>query len=136
MKKEWRAINGKIKKIELIILSLFSLIILFFSIFGEDLYYSTKPNVKLTRIVRRIEDNNSFLIIPKDAYFDGYIFTIESESGFSTTHYTAKAIPVQVEQIDSDLDFLKLISGAEIGTTIIACSDRHINDGDRIVKLN
>lgn len=71
---------------------IFCVIIIFFSFFGEKLYYSTKPKVELDRPLRI----NDLILLPESAIFseaDGdYIFTVESEEGFSTEILTVTKV--------------------------------------------
>lgn len=80
------------KRIVTIVSLIFCAIILFFSVKGEDLYYSTKPKVEIERPIRV----NGSIILPDTAVFheaDGdYIFTVESEQGFSTEILTVTKI--------------------------------------------
>lgn len=80
------------KRIVTIVSLIFCGIILFFSFKGEDLYYSTKPEVEIERPIRF----NGMILLPETAVFheaDGdYIFTVESEQGFSTEILTVTKI--------------------------------------------
>lgn len=80
------------KKVVTVVSLIFCAIILFFSIMGERLYYSTKPNVEIDRPMRV----NGMVLLPESAVFheaDGdYIYTVESEQGFSTEILTVTKI--------------------------------------------
>lgn len=80
------------KRIVTIVSLIFCAIILFFSFMGEKLYYSTKPNVEVERPIRV----NGMVLLPETAIFhedDGdYIFTVESEQGFSTEILTVTKV--------------------------------------------
>ncbi len=82
------------KRIVTIVSLIFCAIILFFSVMGEKLYYSTKPKVEIERPMRV----NGMVLLPESAVFhqaDGdYIFTVESEQGFSTEILTVTKIPL------------------------------------------
>ncbi len=82
------------KKIVTVVSLIFCGIIVFFSVMGEKLYYSTKPEVEVERPMRV----NGMVLLPESAVFhqaDGdYIFTVESEQGFSTEILTVTKIPL------------------------------------------
>ncbi len=82
------------KIIVTVISLIFCAIILFFSFMGENLYYSTKPEVEIERPMRV----NGLVLLPETAVFHGedgdYIFTVESMQGFSTEIMTVTKIPL------------------------------------------
>lgn len=82
------------KKAVTLLALLFCGVIVFFSLMGEKLYYTTKPTVELERPVRV----NDMVLLPESAIFhddDGnYIFTITAETGFSTEILTVTKRPL------------------------------------------
>lgn len=80
------------KKAVTVLSIIFCGIILFFSVMGERLYYSTKPKVEIDRPIRI----NEMIFLPETAVFhepDGdYIFAVDSEQGFSTEILTVTKI--------------------------------------------
>lgn len=88
------------KRIVTIVSLIFCGIIVFFSIMGENLYYSTKPKVEIERPTRV----NGMILLPETAVFheaDGdYIFTVESEQGFSTEILTVTKIRLSCYEPD------------------------------------
>ena len=116
----------------------FCAIILFFSFFGEKLYYSTKPQVELDRPLRV----NDMVLLPEGAVFheaDGdCIYTVESEQGFSTEILTVTRIPLTRCEPDETGYFgdgyvLVEAEGYSSAPTVIWASEA-LEDGQRVVE--
>ena len=116
----------------------FCAIILFFSFFGEKLYYSTKPQVELDRPLRV----NDMVLLPEGAVFheaDGdCIYTVESEQGFSTEILTVTRIPLTRCEPDETGYFgdgyvFVEAEGYSSEPTVIWASEA-LEDGQRVVE--
>ena len=117
---------------------IFCVIIVFFSIKGEDLYYSTKPSVEGERPIRV----NGKVVLPETSVFheaDGdYIFTVESEQGFSTEILTVTKIRLTSCEPD-DMGYfgegyvLVEAEGYQNAPTVVWASGE-LKDGERVVE--
>ncbi len=117
---------------------LFCAIILFFSFFGEKLYYSTKPQVELDRPLRV----NDMVLLPGGAVFheaDGdCIYTVEGEQGFSTEILTVTKVRLTRCEPDETGYFgdgyvLVEAEGYSSAPTVIWASEA-LKDGQRVVE--
>lgn len=126
------------KKAVTVLSIIFCAIIVFFSIFGERLYYSTKPTVEIDRPVRI----NDMILLPKAAVFhepDGdYIFTVKSEQGFSTEILTVTKIRLNSCKPDETGYFGEgyvavEADGYQNAPTVIWAS-KELKDGQRVVE--
>lgn len=126
------------KRIVTIVSLIFCAIILFFSFMGEKLYYSTKPNVEVERPIRV----NGMVLLPETAIFheaDGdYIFTVESEQGFSTEILTVTKVRLTSCQPD-DMGYFGEgyvaveAEGYQSAPTVIWASEG-LEDGEKVVE--
>lgn len=126
------------KRIVTIVSLIFCAIILFFSFMGEKLYYSTKPNVEVERPIRV----NGMVLLPETAIFhedDGnYIFTVESEQGFSTEILTVTKVRLTSCQPD-DMGYFGEgyvaveAEGYQIAPTVVWASEG-LEDGEKVVE--
>ena len=116
----------------------FCAIIIFFSFFGEKLYYSTKPQVELDRPLRV----NDMVLLPEGAVFhepDGdCIYTVGSEQGFSTEILTVtriRLIRCEPDETGYFGDGYVLIEaeGYSSEPTVIWASEA-LEDGQRVVE--
>lgn len=126
------------KRIVTIVSLIFCAIILFFSFMGEKLYYSTKPNVEVERPIRV----NGMVLLPETAIFhedDGdYIFTVESEQGFSTEILTVTKVRLTSCQPD-DMGYFGEgyvaveAEGYQSAPTVVWASEG-LEDGEKVVE--
>jgi len=122
------------KKIQFVVLALFTVMIIFFSLFGESLYSATKPKVMVAKPVFYSSADDSFYAIPKSAYIDGNVYLIESEAGFSVTLNRVVAVDVSVEEIEGFYnDMYRVVSGLSGGESIAGSSDKPLKDGMYVV---
>lgn len=124
------------KKIVTALALVFCAVIAFFTIFGERLYYSTKPVVEIDRPVR-VDD---MLLLPETAVFhepDGdYIFAVESYQGFSTEIMTVTKIRLthcEADEIGYMGDGYVLAQSEEYQRTpIVVRSSGSLKDGQMV----
>lgn len=126
------------RRIVTIVSLIFCGIIVFFSIMGENLYYSTKPKVEIERPTRV----NGMILLPETAVFheaDGdYIFTVESEQGFSTEILTVTKIrltscePDETGYFGDGYVFVEA-EGYSNAPTVVWASDE-LHDGQRVIE--
>ncbi len=118
--------------------AVFWAVFLFFSIFGERLYYITKPKVELSRAVYIGEE----AIVPVSAVFrdaGGYcLVAVESEQGFSTEILTTKKIRLIAVSRDQSGYFgdgyAAVLPASPIRAPIVIKTTRDLKGGQRVVE--
>lgn len=123
----------KIKRIEIMILLLFIVVILIFSIFGEKIYNQTKPHVGIVTVTEAVVDGSEYILIPREAYFDGKVYVLGEKEGFFVLHTYVVAKEVQVEEIREMPDKLHVIGGVEVGELIVSQTDKTFADGEIVI---
>lgn len=127
------------KKAVTVLSIIFCGIILFFSVMGERLYYSTKPKVEIDRPIRI----NEMILLPETAVFhepDGdYIFAVDSEQGFSTEILTVTKIRLSRCEPDETGYFGEgyvIVESEEYSNspTVIWASEE-LKDGQRVTEV-
>ena len=117
-----------------VIMILFSAVIVFFSVYGEALYYSTKPDVTVYRVQNVWTDENGVMkpIIPKECVYEGvYVYVVTQTSGFSLTINTVSKKEVEIADADTD-DYIIVDNGLSLGEVIVAKMSEELQDGDRV----
>jgi hypothetical protein len=121
------------KRIQFAVLILFTIVILFFTFFGETLYYATKPHVRITAPTLYTIDGERIVSIPHSAYFDGIVYLIEYEASFSVTLSRVRAVEVEVAEYRTWDNNYIVLSGLEARDTIVRSVDRELKDGEYVV---
>lgn len=126
------------KKAVVYLMVAFSLVIVFFTFFGESLYYSTKPEVELERMTM---DFNGRMYLPESAVFeeaDGvYVYTVDSENGFSTEiisvtrHKLIEYGPDETGYFDG---YVAIVPEEDIRGVFVISSTKPLYDGARVVE--
>lgn len=114
---------------------LFTAVIVFFSFFGERLYYITKPDAVVYRVQRMWmgEDGSRKLMIPKKCVHDGeYVYTVTRTGGFSLIINTVFKKEVDIIDCADDDDYVIVESGLNLGDMLVAESSEELQDGDRV----
>lgn len=126
------------KKAVLCLMAVFSLMIIFFTFFGENLYYSTKPEVELERMTM---DFNGCMYLPESAVFEeadgAYIYTIDSEKGFSTEILTVtrhKLIEYYPDDTGYFDGYVNVIPEEDVRGVFVISSTKPLRDGARVVE--
>lgn len=125
------------KKVVLCLSAVFSLTIIFFTFFGESLYYSTKPEIECERMTM---DFNGKIYLPESAVFDesdgAYVYTVDSERGFSTDiltvtrHKLTEYHPDDTGYFDG---YVVIVPEEDIRGTFVVSSTKPLYDGARVV---
>ncbi len=125
------------KKVVLGLMIAFSLVIIFFTFFGESLYYSTKPEVEVDRAFRMNED----MYLPASAVFledDGaYVYTVESQIGFSTEILTVtrrKLVSYEPDDSGYFTDYVKIQLEEYVNGIFVISTDEPLSDGMKVVE--
>ena len=123
------------KKILTASIILFCAVILFFSLFGEKLYYSTKPVITLCRADGIIDgDGNIKIVIPKSCVFEGkYVYGISSYPGFSLTIYSVVRQEAKTEPNPEDESTVIVNSGVRQGQILVKSASKKLTDGAQVV---
>lgn len=122
------------KKTVAVMMLLFSAVIVFFTAYGEALYYSTKPDVTVYRVQNVWTDENSVMkpMIPKECLYENeYVYVVTQTSGFSLTINTVSKKEVDI--VDAETDGYVIVNkGLNLGDMIVIKSSEELQDGDRI----
>lgn len=121
------------KRIITILMALFCAVILFFTFFGEMLFYEAKPQVVTHSVYSMYTpDGNTAPIIPKECLIDGnYIFVVTYTQGFSAQICSAEMREVTVKEYDDE--YLLVTEGnLRNGEHVIVTADRPFEDGDKV----
>ena len=115
----------------------FSFVIVFFTLFGECLYYSTKPEVELERMTM---DFNGSMYLPESAVFEeadgAYVYTVDGENGFSTEILTVtrhKLIEYYPDDTGYFDGYVVVVPAEDIWGVFVVSSTKPLYDGARVV---
>ncbi len=120
------------KKVVTIIMCLFCAVIIFFTFFGETLFYKSKPQVTTTTSYTYVMvGEDSYKPIPKSCVFDDkYVYVVTSVQGFSAVIYTVEKREITGYELDDES--YAVTDGLRNGETIVMETDRPLEDGDRV----
>lgn len=124
------------KKLVTILMALFCAIILFFTFFGETLFYEAKPQVTTHSVYSMYTpDGNTAPIIPKECLIDGkFIYVVTYTQGFSAEICFAEMREVVTQEYDDG--YLLVIEGdLHNGEKVIVTADRPCSDGDKVTVV-
>lgn len=124
------------KRIITIIMALFCAVILFFTFFGETIFYDAKPQVTVHSVYSmHLEDGSSAPMIPKECLVDGkYIYVVSFTQGFSALICTVEMREVVTQEYD-DL-YLFVVKGyLRNGEKVVSSTDRELSDGDKVTVV-
>ena len=117
-------------------MAVFSLTIIFFTFFGESIYYSTKPEVELERATQM----NDGIYLPESAIFEesdgAYVYTVDSENGFSTEILTVtrhKLIEYYPDDTGYFEGYFKIVPEEDVRGVFVVSSTKPLYDGARVV---
>ena len=126
------------KKVILCLSAVFCLTIIFFTLFGESLYYSTKPEVELERMTM---DFNGSMYLPESAVFEeedgAYVYTVDSENGFSTEILTVtrhKLIDYYPDDTGYFDGYVVIVPEEDVRGVFVVYSSKPLYDGARVVE--
>lgn len=124
------------KKAVLFLMVVFALMIIFFTFFGESLYYSTKPEVELEHATQL----DSGIYLPESAVFEeadgAYVYTVDGKEGFSTEilsvtrHKLIEYAPDDTGYFDG---YVKVIPEEDVRGVFVVSSTKPLYDGARVV---
>ncbi len=123
----------KRKRIEAVVLVAFTVVVLFFSLFGEAFYKRANPGVVVGRVTQATVEHKDYLLIPRTACVDGRVFVLTEREGFDMVHTCVAVKEVQVEEIPEMPDYLHVIAGVTAGELVVSQSDRELADGDVVI---
>ena len=119
-------------------MAVFCLTILFFTFFGESLYYSTKPEVELERAM----GFGDGIYLPESAVFEeadgAYVYTIDSENGFSTEILTVtrhKLIEYYPDDTGYFDGYVVIVPEEDLRGVFVVSSTKPLYDGARVVDI-
>lgn len=122
------------KKVVAVMMILFCAVIVFFSFFGERLYYLTKPDAVIYRVQSIWTDENGDmkLLIPKECVKEsGYVYVVTQTGGFSLTINTVSRREVDIADAERG-DYFIVNKGLSLGDMLVMESSEELRDGDRI----
>lgn len=114
------------------------LVLIFFTLFGGQIYESITPTVEVMAVNSSITKNNVYYLqIPKTALMnDSCVYIVTAEQGFSRMLYTIQKKAVShMELPDIDVNSVYVSSGITKGDRIISKVDSELllEDGDRVI---
>ena len=126
------------KKAVVCLMAVFALTIVFFTFFGESLYYSTKPEVECERMTM---DFNGMMYLPESAVFEetdgAYVYTVDGKNGFSTEILTVtrhKLIEYRPDETGYFDGYVVIVPEEDIRGTFVVSSTKPLYDGARVVE--
>lgn len=124
------------KKLVTILMALFCAIILFFTFFGEMLFYEAKPQVTTHSVYSMYTaDGNIAPIIPKECLIDGkYIYVVTYTQGFSAEICFAEMREVVTQEYDEGY-YLVIEGNLRNGEKVIVTADRPFENGDKVTVV-
>lgn len=117
-------------------MALFCAVILFFTFFGEMLFYEAKPQVTTHSVYSMYTpDGNTAPIIPKECLINGkFIYVVTYTQGFSAEICSAEMREVVTQEYDDG--YLLVIEGdLRNGEKVIVTADRPFSDGDKVTVV-
>ena len=125
------------KKVILCLSAVFALTIIFFTFFGESLYYSTKAEVECERMTM---DFNGMMYLPESAVFEeadgAYVYTVDSERGFSTEILTVtrhKLIEYRPDETGYFDGYVVIVPEEDVRGVFVVSSTKPLCDGAKVV---
>ena len=117
-------------------MALFCAVILFFTFFGETLFYDAKPQVNTHSVYSMYTPDGGIApVIPKECLADGkYIYVVTYTQGFSAEIASAEMREVTTQEYD-DAYLLVIEGDLRNGEQVITASDRPLSDGDRVTVV-
>ena len=129
--------SNNMKIVVLCLTAFFCLTIIFFTFFGERLYYSTKPEVELERMTM---DFNGSMYLPESAVFEeadgAYVYTVDSENGFSTEILTVtrhKLIEYYPDETGYFDGYVAIVPEEDVRGVFVVSSTKPLHNGARVV---
>lgn len=121
----------------------FCAVILFFTFFGERLYYDTKPKVEYVSLSMSVNGNR---IVPASAVYEeggkSYVYAIVPTTGFSARIYTLSKIEITVNETVEDYIYPgenALITVVDTlpspGLNVVSKCNEEISDGIRVLPV-
>lgn len=122
------------KKVVTIVMALFCAVILFFTFFGETLFYKAKPQVTIAYTYTVMAEDGEYKPLPAECVTsDGCVYVVNLTSGFSAQIATAEKREIAYWQLDDET--VAVTFGLRNGEKIVVSSDRAFSDGDRVTVV-
>ena len=119
------------KKAVTVLAIFFCTVILFFTFFGETLFYESKPQVTTQTTYTVMNESGQFKPLPKECLVDGgYVYVVTYTQGFSAEITIAEKR--EIKYIDLSETEIGVTEGLRNGEHIIISSDREFKDGDMV----
>lgn len=121
------------KKAVTVLMIIFCVIILFFTFFGETLFYKCKPQVESTGAVYTVSLSGSdrYMPVPTECLADGkYVYVINLTPGFSADIAYVERREIVFDELDKA--YIAVTDGIRNGERLVLKTDRPIKDGDKV----
>lgn len=115
-------------------MTLFCAVILFFTFFGETLFYKAKPQVTTAYTYTVMAEDGEYKPLPAECVTpDGCVYVVNVTSGFSAQIATAEKREIDYRQFDDET--VAVTFGLRNGEKVILSSDRPFSDGDKVTVV-
>lgn len=111
----------------------FCAVILFFTFFGETLFYKCKPQVEATGSVYSVMTDGSaiYMPVPIECLADGkYVYVISVTPGFSADIAYVERREIVFDRLDEA--YIAVTGGIRNGERLVLSADRPVADGDKV----
>lgn len=122
------------KRIVTILMLVFCAIILFFTFFGETLFYEAKPQVTTHTTYTIMTETGEYKPIPKECLVDnGYVYVITYTQGFSAEITSVEKREIVFTELDENN--IAVTEGLRNGERLVLTTDRSIENGDKVTVV-
>ena len=122
------------KRIVTILMLVFCAIILFFTLFGETLFYEAKPQVTTHTTYTIMTETGEYKTIPKECLVDnGYVYVITYTQGFSAEITSVEKREIVFTELDENN--IAVTEGLRNGERLVLTTDRSIENGDKVTVV-
>lgn len=119
---------------EFFLMALFCAVILFFTFFGEMLFYEAKPQVTTHTTYTMMSEIGEYKPIPKECLVDnGYVYVITYAQGFSAEITSVEKREIVFTKLDENN--IAVTEGLKNGERLVLTTDRSIKDGDKVTVV-
>lgn len=122
------------KRIVTILMLVFCAIILFFTLFGETLFYEAKPQVTTHTTYTIMTETGEYKPIPKECLVgNGYVYVITYTQGFSAEITSVEKREIVFTELYENN--IAVTEGLRNGERLVLTTDRSIENGDKVTVV-
>lgn len=127
----------KNKKLPIILTVLFSVSMIFLTIFSKKIHYSLLPKVETIRITREefeLDKGSSSFVsewaIPKELYKNGGVYVVTFAEKYGAKRAYVTHLPVVIGR--ENKNYYEILDFMDYGTRLILHSSREISEGNEV----